>query len=174
MNCRRFEKWFALDVEGDLPVRKRLAVAEHLAGCEQCRNFAARMEVSQRAVRDLANEPVEEAVLDLIRARVLARVAEEERPRRSWRFAYAAIPAVMAVVAVVVWMSRPVPQEPPPVPRPVASMPTPPVRLVPKPLVRRAVRRRPAPPKPRPEPLMVKLETSDPNVVIYWIVESGE
>ena len=24
---------------------------------------------------------------------------------------------------------------------------------------------------PAPEPLLVKLETSDPNVVIYWILE---
>lgn len=171
MNCRRFEKLFALDVDGDLTARKRRAVAEHMAVCERCRDFAARLEASQRAVRDLANETVDEEVLDEIRARVLALVAEQGRPRRSWRFAYAAIPTVLAVAAAVVWMSRPEPQGPPPVPRPVAWMPAPPVR---KPTARRAVRKRTPAPKPRPEPLLVKLETSDPNVIIYWIVESGE
>ncbi len=174
MNCRRFEELFALHVEGDLPERKRRAVDEHMAGCEACRDFAARLEASQRAVKDLRDEAVDAEALEEIRGRVLARIAADApAPRFSWRFAYAA--AAVLAVAAVVWVSRRAPEPPPPLPRPVASMPAPALpEAVPKPPVRRAVRKPRPVPKPRPEPLLVKLETSDPNVVIYWIVESGE
>jgi anti-sigma factor RsiW len=172
MNCRRFEKLFALYIEGDLPERKWRAVEEHVAGCEACRDFAARLEASQRAVKDLRDEPADAEALEEIRGLVLARIAvSEPKPRFSWRFAYAAAAAVLAIAAVV-WVPRPTP---PPLPVPVASLPAPVLpEAAPKPPVRRAVHKlRPAP-RPRPEPLLVKFETSDPNVVIYWIVESGD
>jgi anti-sigma factor RsiW len=176
MNCRRFEDLFALHVEGDLPERKRRAVEEHLADCERCREFAAGIESSQRAVKDLADEAADAEALYEIRERVLAMVAAERpapRPRVSWKIA-GAMAAVLAVAAIV-WVSRPAPYTPPPLPRPVASMPAPPTpEPAPKLPVTRVVRKPRLAPKPGPEPLLVKLETSDPNVVIYWIVESGE
>jgi len=55
-----------------------------------------------------------------------------------------------------------------------APPPAPPPRLQPAKRSVHPARRRVAPPKPAPEPqepLLVKLETPDPDVVIYWIVE---
>ncbi|MGE5569761.1 MAG: anti-sigma factor family protein [Rhodospirillales bacterium] len=169
-------------VEGDLPRRKQRAVDEHMAVCEACRDFAARLETSQSAVKDQRSEAVDVEALEEIRRRVLARIAAEApAPRFSWKPAYAAA-AVLAVIAVV-WISRREPVPPPPLPFPAASVPAP------EPALRRASHK-PSParkprvrppvdiprpePKPSPEPLLVKLETSDPNVVIYWIIESGE
>jgi hypothetical protein len=176
MNCQHFERLFALDVEGDLPDRQRRGVEEHLALCVRCRDFAAALQASQGAVKDLREEVPDTETLAAIRARVLTRIASGEPTQRaglSWRLAYIAA-AVVLVIGAVVWVLGRRPWEAPPLPRPVASMPPPVLQPEPRPPVRRAVRRRPAAPKPRPEPLLVKLETSDPNVVIYWIVESGE
>jgi len=189
MNCRKFETLFALHVEGDLPRRKQRDVDEHTAGCEACRDFAARLEASQSAFKDLRNEAVDAEALEEVRRRVLARVdAEAPAHRFSWKLAYAAA-AVLAVTAVV-WISRRAPEPPPPLPRPAASLPAPPLPdAAQEPSLRRASRK-PSPerkprvrppvhksrpePKPSPEPLLVKLETGDPNVVIYWIIESGD
>jgi negative regulator of sigma E activity len=117
---------------------------------------------------------MDEAELAAIRARVLERIREAPQRGWSWRMAYA-MAAVVMVVAGVVWFNRPE-NAPPELPRPVIAVaPTPVVVAQAAPV---AKRRRPARPKPvlkeeRPaEPLLVKLETSDPDVIIYWIVES--
>lgn len=178
MNCRRFEKSIALYVEGDLAGRKARRVGEHLEACRECREFAARLEATQSAVKELRGETVEEAALDGIRARVLERLGAMPavRPAWSWRLASALAAAVL--VAGVFWVATD--RSAPPLPRPaVVAPPAPQLAVVPtapRAVTRVAKRRKPAAPKQaRPqtqsEPLLVKLETSDPDVVIYWIVE---
>lgn len=111
-----------------------------------------------------------------VRARVMSEVGR--RRRHVW-MAYAAAAAAMVVIVGAVWiwrLSRVV--EKPPVARTAPHWAPPPPIVVPRmQAVIHAARpkRRPVQPA-RPvapsEPLMVKLETSDPDVVIYWIVES--
>jgi hypothetical protein len=180
MNCGRYEKRIALYVERDLSEGKARRLERHLAGCERCRDVLAELEASQAAVKSLGAEPVERAAYDQIRARVLQQIAAAPvRPAgRPWRWAWAAA-AAAAIVAG--WFALRPGQTPAPVRRPAteiarSNMPEPPQVVMPpparpKPSARRV--RRPAVRQRRPSaaPLVVKLETEDPNVVIYWIVD---
>jgi hypothetical protein len=175
MDCKKSQRWIALHVEGDLPGRKAARLERHLAECAGCREFASRMEASQAAWKAVGAEPVDEAALREVRARVLARVAAE-RPRAFPLWRWAAVTAAVALISgtgyVVPNLISTLPPPPPgpgpivvvqppvPPPRPQAVARVVPVRK-PKPVVKAA---EPA------QPLLVKLETDDPNVVIYWIV----
>ncbi len=104
-----------------------------------------------------------------VRERVMARI----RRRRRIRWAVGAIAAVAACVALAVW--RPV--EPAPVRPPMlAQAPQPPVlaaAVTPSRTLHATRSRRPERPLHPPhngEPLLVRLETNDPNVVILWEV----
>jgi anti-sigma factor RsiW len=161
----------ALHVEGDLAARKAVRLERHLAECAECRAFAARMESSQAAVKALAAEPADESALREVRARVLARIAAEQpRPRAFplWRWAAVAVLISISVTGYVIPNLIPTLPPPPPGPTPVAFVQP----IVPPPReVARVVRvRKPKPVVKKSEPLLVKLETNDPNVVIYWIV----
>ena len=171
MSCRGWEKDLALAVEGDLSERRFGKVERHLAACAACREFADRLEESQGVVQSLRDEPVDTAALDAVRARVLERVRERPVAPNSWRWAFA-FPALAAAAAAAFWIWAPPEVAPPPVPRSpavVAELPRP---AQPAPVVKthrrtppRSQIRRPEPPA---EPLLVRLETADPNVVIYW------
>jgi hypothetical protein len=86
------------------------------------------------------------------------------RPQRTWAWALAAAAAM--VMAIGLWRVRP-PEEPPKraaaanIGRPTRTEPVVPVKHVRK---RRQLT----------EPLRVKMFTSDPDVVIYWIVDKKE
>jgi hypothetical protein len=138
-------------------------------------------EKTLETLREAHREAIPEAHYAAVRARVLAQLAMERRPwwRRVWVYGYAAA-AVM--VAAAFW--------PRPAVRPVqprlaeqtlaaANRPMDETPSVPAPVVhlhRRHLLGRPAVYRvvgpPVPQPLVVKLLTNDPNVVIYWF--SGE
>lgn len=178
MSCTKFESWIALYVEGDLPARKLRKLEAHLGECSPCRELAGALRESQAAVKDLRAEPVESAVLERIRGGVLERIAAQElQPARTygwaWRLALAA--ALIAAIGLgTLWRGerREVPkQEVAVAPKPVekAVAPAPRQRHV-----ARAHKARPAAPAPATEvtePLVVKLNTDDPNVVIIWLVD---
>ena len=177
MKCSRLEKWIALYVEGDLSRRKARRVEAHLAACDACRGLAEDLAASQAAFRSLGTEPLGAAVFDELRRGVLGRIGgETARPKRRWLWAGALASAATAAVLVGVLATRP--EAPPAPPRPeVARVIEPALPVAPPPRPARPVIRRRAAPKPvvRPvktEPLVVKLETADPNVIIYWIVDS--
>jgi hypothetical protein len=107
-------------------------------------------------VRGLREEEVDDAVLAAVRRRVMAEVGRR-RPFWLWGYALAAGLAVV-VLAIGLW---PRPAVPPPPVAPVLRLPAPEVAKSPLP-----------PPAPRPsEPLLVKMFTDDPDVVIYWIID---
>jgi hypothetical protein len=86
------------------------------------------------------------------------------RPQRTWAWALAAAAAI--VLAIGLWRVRP--QEKPPQ-RPAAAAIVGPTRTEPVvPVKHTRKKRKPA------EPLRVKMFTSDPDVVIYWIVDKKE
>lgn len=178
MNCSRAQKLIALYVGDDASGRKSRRVETHLEACAACREFAARLQASQNALRELRGEAVDEAVLRQIRQQVLARVGRAGYPLGGlprWRWAYALAAALM--LAAGVWF---LPRREPPVPMPrkvartpAAPLAAPAARPVPMQAVarvRKRARRKPRRPVSS-QPLLVKFETSDPNVVIYWIVD---
>ncbi len=166
MSCDKFERLIALDAGGDLTPEEGVRVQAHLETCAPCRELARALSESQAALRSLAEDDLDDRALAAWGTRF--RRPEPAAPRR-WRWAWAAA-AAMALLAAPLLLRQAPPVPPPPVP--IASLAPPPVDLLPqrqKP-PRRHVRHRPQP-AVSSEPLLVKLETSDPNVVIYWIVE---
>lgn len=165
MNCDAFESQIALYVGADLDSQETMRVEEHLATCSDCRELLADLQASQVALRELASDAVDAAMLTAIRSRVLSGIGERRNPRWPWVAAFAlAVPLVMTPV-IARWAVAPLP----PVPLVVARAP------VEKPLTphrRRVVKRRPAPPVWKEEqPLVVKMLTDDPNIVIIWLVD---
>ena len=156
MNCADWQLRIAAESED-------AAVAEHAAGCAECREFAHEMAENQRALRTLA---VDEAAVTALRARVMAEVGARRR-RFAWWWAAASAAALASIAAVVAaWPSAPDPA-PPSV---VVYAPKPPD--VPVPVERReTVVVRPRPPVVAAQALRMEIETSDPNVKIIWLVD---
>jgi hypothetical protein len=153
-------------------------VRQHLAECAGCRDSAGGIEDSLALLRSAHEEPIAAGHYTAVRAGVLARL---ERERRTWRrWAWAAGPAAgLAVAAAATFVAlRPVekarvtvaavrrPEAPAAASRTHEEV-VPPVPA-PRPRVRRAAAPRPRQPV---EPLVVKLITNDPDVVIYWIAD---
>lgn len=186
MNCRRYEEQIALHVGGDLAREEILAVESHLARCASCRALLDELRRTQALLADLGGEQPAEIVLARVRTRVMARASARGR----WRPVAAAAAVFLAVAAGALWRLLPGETAGPPtwaevrkfMPMPAAPevsrarrlpaakpargrSPAPPGRS------RRSSHREPAPPpEQRAEPLVVKLYTDDPEVVIYWIV----
>jgi len=177
MSCDKFEPLIALYVENDLTVAETQAVESHLAGCDSCRKFAAEMRESQGALKTLRTEFVDDAVLLQVRTEVLGVASHRERGVAWLRYAIAA-GLVLALLAG--WLVR----------RQTgntlvgvqsvhAIFPAPPAQPVVRPrqsrVVASRVRRRPRQKAPRfkSEPLVVKMITDDPQVVIYWLVDQN-
>jgi hypothetical protein len=166
MRCGEFENFIALEVEGDLDAAGAARVREHVGQCDSCRAVWLGLRESQAALKALAEVEIDEQALAQWRGRVLAQIDGAPRRGWGWRWALAAAAVLLVWIGVHEW--RPYgPPAPPPV---VARMePAPAVPVPVAPARRRRIRpvRRQAP----AGPLLVKLETADPNVVIYWIVE---
>ena len=129
MTCREFEPLIALYVEGDLD--DAAGVERHLTECAVCRELLEDLRSSQAALKELALDPVDSALLSEVRSGVLARIGE--RRGMAWPARWIGVAALAASAALLVLLS-------------------------PKPHVKR-------------EPLVVKMLTSDPDVVIIWLVD---
>ena len=128
-------------------------------------------------LREAHREPLDEAHYAAVRARVLAELGREKRPawRRIW------VGGLVAAAAAVVLLLWPRAVQTPERIEMAVSRPAAPQIEEPRPAHvthRRRARMAPpsaavsAPEKPPTEPLVVKLLTDDPNVVIYWIADS--
>ena len=82
MNCRGWNLQMALYVEGDLEPEFGRPLEQHLAGCEECRSFAAALRESQAEVRQLRSEAVPAASLNRVR---MSRYVPRQRQSRQWR-----------------------------------------------------------------------------------------
>ncbi len=240
MTCERYERDLALAVEGDLPGREGARLEQHLQQCAHCQEFLRGLKESQKKLKVLAAEPVEDAALATVRTRVLTALHEPARPPwvvPTWGWVLAASLAVVALgLAWVVLRTKttaprqtaglvaasptarpgprpaPVPVETPAVTStrrfsegataPLARPSTMPraravsqgmepetARIVPElsredadqlaravvavSRIRRLGGRSPAAPVEPSPAVMVRLETSDPGVVIYWQLDSN-
>jgi len=178
MNCRDWEERIALHAGGDLPPAEAAEVEQHLRECAGCQVLASGLKQSLALLKEAHDEPLAAAHFSAVRARVVAELEQKRRPlwRRAWSFGLAA-----AVVAVLVMLALQPGQR---LPQPLSNVRGSDVseprtlesgmgRKLPPP--HRRVARRvvlpTVPDTPDPEPLIVKLQTDDPNVVIYWIAD---
>jgi anti-sigma factor RsiW len=176
MTCRDWEERIALHAGGDLPAADAAEVEAHLAACEDCRGVAAAYGAGIELLREAHREPLGEAHYAAVRARVLSELQRERRP--AWRRIWVGGLVAVAAAAVLLLWPRPVhtPERieiaviSPAAPNIERPRPVAPARVVhPRRAVARAVVSKP---EKRPmEPLVVKLLTDDPNVIIYWIAD---
>ena len=175
MTCAKFESLIALYVESDLPEREQRVVEAHLESCPGCREFAADIRESQTALKQLRIDFVEESALQEVRAEVLNQLSI---PRKTVAWPRYAIAAMLLVSLGVGWLWRARMAAPGDVQPKAAVIAPPPLAAVPAPRLRVRTtrvsrhRRQPAPVF-QSEPLLVKMVTDDPQVVIYWLVSQN-
>jgi anti-sigma factor RsiW len=142
----------ALYAEGDLDPADARVLEAHLRDCSACRGFLDELRASQRALKDLAGETLDEGAMDALRARIVAaRLREPARPSTASRLAVAA--SLAAALAAASWLAVPSVRvrhtssqtlPPSPLPLPPSNEPGPertaPAPLAPEPARRTAVR----------------------------------
>ena len=198
MNCREWEERIALHAGGDLPPMEAAAVDRHAAECAACLALLSGLRQTADVLCAAHTEPVDSAHYAAVRARVLSELARRQRPQ--WAYAALAAAAILLLVAVWPKARRVVRPRPQPVPVAQALIPAASSFGGADPLggaLRATGRPRPAAsgvtrkggpggppqtrgsapplqqgePSPPSQPLVVKLITDDPDVVIYWISE---
>ena len=166
MTCVEWETRVALHAGGDLTGAEAVEVERHLGECSACQLLWSGVRESVAVLQAAHAEAPAAAPYTAVRHRVMA---ELERSARPWR-RLAWISGVVAVVAMVLlaalWPARVVPEAP----RMLAWIPPAPEVVKAAPAVRKAVPRVAAAARRR-TPLTIKLQTSDPNIVIYWIAD---
>jgi hypothetical protein len=161
MTCEKYEPLIALYVERDLDDTS--CVQSHLTECAACRELLEDLKVSQTALKAWATEPIDPALLNAVRAGVLARTGAKRR--LVW-------PLVAALAAGAAWLAlwAPAPSKPAPSAQsPAKRVRVETVRALERPAA--PIRRRKRKKAVKTEPLVVKMLTSDPDVVIIWLVD---
>jgi len=165
MNCADWETRVTLHAGGDLTGAKAMEVEEHLGECSACQLLWSGVRESLAELQAAHGELPAAAHFTAVRGRVMA---ELERSARPWRrIAWISVAGAAALLLLLtVWPGRGVPEAP----RMLARIPPPPevVKAAQpvRPVVRQAVAQ-----VPRKGPLTIKLQTADPNIVIYWIAD---
>ncbi len=174
MSCPKFETDIALYAGGDLPVGRIARLEVHLAGCPDCRAMAEDLRASQVLLSEMRDDPVADALVAQVHARVLM---EARRAGFSRRGTLVPLLAFAAAVILAVLLLRPHHQPKPHPVAPVAHLeanpaaPARPASIIP---VRHRVvhrHRRRVPAAPPGPPLLVQFVTDNPNIVIYWLVD---
>ena len=157
MNCSKWERDIASDVESE-------GLRAHVAVCANCREYAREIEQNRFALSTKAIDP---AAFDGVRRRVLDQIQAEKRRSAWWAWpaAVAACVALLVSSALVLKLRNPAP------PRPVEFAKAP--KLVQWTVPARV---RSAPPRrarivAHRDPLVVKMLTNDPDVIIVWLVD---
>jgi hypothetical protein len=155
----------ALHAGGDLTGAKAVEVEHHLRECSACQLLWSGVRESLAALQAAHEELPAAAHFTAMRERVMADLERSTRPRRrlAWISGVAAVAALLLLLAL--WPGREIPRPAPtlaripPAPEVMKTVPAVrPVRLVTAHV-------------PRKAPLTIKLQTADPNIVIYWIAD---
>ena len=161
MNCAEWQERIALHAGGDGTPAESAMVERHIGECAGCQVFWSGVKESLAVMREVHAELPEAAHFAAVRARVIGELGPS---RGGWRrLAWIPVVAAITVLAVVLWPSR---TQVPSAPRMMAAIPSAPLVASPE--------RPPHVARVRPvkrEPLTIRLQTSDPNIVIYWIAE---
>lgn len=171
------EARLALYLRGDLSSADYRAVAQHVAGCSECKGKLADLSRSYELLVSSFEEPTPDE-LSTVRSAVVARIRTRSRGP-VWRIWAVAASAVVAVILVLANLPLQTPTAQPPVAStapPVAiRISPPPPPMIPAPH-RRIVGRAPTMTLlTRTErPALLKINTSDPNIVILWQLNDSE
>ena len=152
----------------------------HLAECVECRELAADLRANADAFREMTAMP-----LPSVSGAVLAQVRAQNTRRQVARWGWALAAAAAMLIVFVATRPAPVATLPPVIattPKVVTPELTQSVQTLVASNSSRVGRPRQATPlagsekrSPAPqEPLKVKMLTSDPDVVIYWLIEPKE
>jgi hypothetical protein len=173
------DKRLALYLRGDLSGTEYRALKQHVDACPECQQTLEDLSRSHELLVTSFDEPTA-AELTAVRSAVAARI-QTRRPVRAWRIWAFAAPAVVAVMLVLANLSTQT--QAPPKPPAAPAVPPATVRISPPPVVARAVRpKRALMPGARAvtlltraeRPDLLKINTSDPNVVILWQLNENE
>jgi hypothetical protein len=170
------ERWAALAASDDLGEHERAELAAHLDQCEKCRTAVVDFSRMEADLASLKNDVLDPDVYAAIRQGVLDRIPNQ----RNWHVAAAlALAAALILVTLAIWSEHrsqvaPLPIQPPPLQ--VSAPPVPAIVPAVEHRAKSAPRRhRRVDINPSPEyPLVVKMLTDDPNVVIIWLVDRDE
>ena len=167
--CKQWKERIALAAGADLDDVGRAEMESHVASCPSCAALLKELRSSLDLLREVHEEPIAESHLAAVRARVMVAIDS----RRRWlRAAAATLACAAAALAGLAWL-RPARVPDPP----LLAVAAPPLPQSPATPARRSKSRsgRIHPPgaatvrERSSEPVVVKLFTEDPNVVIYWI-----
>jgi hypothetical protein len=166
MRCLEWEALVALHAGGDVTGAGAVEVERHLAECSDCQRFCSELRESLAVLRAAHAELPAAAHFTAVRCRVMAELEWEARPwrRLAWISGIGVAAAVLAAMAL--WPARVVPEAP----RMLARIPPATEVARTSPAIHSPVRQAAAP-APRRAPLTIKLQTGDPNIVIYWIAD---
>jgi hypothetical protein len=180
MTCEQARELAALAVSGDVTAAERRSLDLHNSGCQRCRAEAEGFDDLLAQLGAMREEDLPESAAAAVRARVLAEIPTHHRP--GWLAAWPAFAAVVVGSLVLVVLLRPGapvlhpgPQQP--ATAPVQTTQTEIASAAPAPAPEAAPakphRVRHSAPNEPAEPTVVHMFTSDPDVVIYWIADSG-
>jgi anti-sigma factor RsiW len=172
------DEGLALYLRGDLSGTDYRAVKQHVDACPDCQCTLNDLSRSHELLVGAFDEPTT-AELTAVRSAVAARIQTRTRGP-AWRIWAFAAPAVVAVMLVLANLSTQT--QPPPKPPVAPAVPPAVVRISPPPVVARAARPRRVVPGARSvtlltraeRPDLLKINTSDPNIVILWQLNENE
>jgi hypothetical protein len=166
MNCVAWEIRVALHAGGDLTGAKAVEVEQHLGECSACQLLWSEVRESLAELQAAHGKLPAAAHFTAVRGRVMAELERSARPGRSLAW----ISGLAAAVALLLLLALRPGREVTEVPRMLAHIPPAPEVVKPAPPVRPLVRQAVAH-EPRRTPVTIKLQTADPNIVIYWIAD---
>ena len=170
MNCSDWQQEITAESES-------VALEEHLRTCGHCRDFADEVERNRAALQSVEIHP---AAFDAVRLRVLKEITAKKQRGAWWAWSAVAVAACFVILcAALVFQSWKNPAPPKPL---IATKNPPKIERppAPGPPVMRAHHRvhhhfgpvtASAGPAHNPEPLVVKMLTNDPDVIIIWLVD---
>jgi hypothetical protein len=161
MNCSEWEEKVALYAGGDLAPADGRALEGHLAECAGCQLLLSGLRQTLELAREAHGDPIDAAHYAAVRARVLAEL--RQAPARRWRFAWVyAMAAAAVVLGIMMW------------PRPELRLALPVPHTPAAPAIAKVELPKPAPPRSvHPgEPILMQIQTDNPDVVIYWMTET--
>jgi anti-sigma factor RsiW len=186
MNGHVNEELLALYLRGDLPEKDQRNVARHAGDCAECQQTLADLSRSYELLTDSLEDP-EQDDLAAVRAAVMLRIRPRTAVSTRWVLGLAATATLMLAILFAWHNER---QELPAVARlprpgpPAVALLAPPVEPPVEPAKMRVAR---APHKhiepgmraarlltQAGEPAILKMNTSDPNVVILWQLQEKE
>jgi hypothetical protein len=187
MNGHVSEEVLALYVSGDLPHDQNTVIGEHLSSCGQCRTSLSEFNQAHSLLAEAFREPVWDDLTEL-RQRIAGRVRARRSTQKQWIWWLSGAAAMVLLFFLGVHRPPEVAYRAPvnttahvtkprnPAPAPPEPHPSPRTRAE---MVR--VKRRPVAPGIRSvalitradQPPVIRISTTDPNVIILWQSDEG-